>query len=60
MKCRDCHFYNETIPKEKLGLCEVKLPPWIDKLYDPKFKPNIVARTEGCDFGKPKEEDDEL
>lgn len=60
MRCSDCQFYNETIPHQKIGLCEIKLPPWIDKIYDPKFKPNFVDRKHTCDLGKLKTEDDEL
>jgi hypothetical protein len=59
MKCRDCQFYQETYPKEKSGLCNIQMPPWIE-LGDPKFRANMVDAKEGCDLGKPKEDDDEL
>lgn len=60
MKCRDCQFYKETYPKQKSGLCEIRLPPWLDKIHDPKFKPNFVDAKDGCDMGQQRNEDDEL
>lgn len=57
MRCANCHFYNETNPKDKGGLCELKFPPWVDAKAITEST-NIVGRKEGCDFGKPKEDDD--
>lgn len=52
MKCRDCEFYRQTDDKKKIGLCEVKLPAWIEREELTKKKANIVGSTEGCDLGK--------
>lgn len=58
--CRDCEFYTQTDHKKKFGLCEVKLPVWIDRVEITSRKANIVDAKEGCDFGKTKQQDDEL
>ncbi len=58
--CTECRFYKQTDHKKKFGLCEVKLPAWIDRIEITSRKANIVDAKEGCDIGKPIEDDDEL
>lgn len=60
MKCADCHFYDQTDNKKKIGLCEIVMPAWITREELTTKKANIVGANECCDFGKPKQEDDEL
>lgn len=60
MKCKDCKFYRETIPRDQAGVClvasmhggSVQLPAWVEKT-----EANIVSRDEGCTLGQ---QDDEL
>lgn len=56
-QCRDCVFYKETDDKKKYGLCEIKLPPWIDKEAIGQ-KANLVDRKDSCDLGRPATDDD--
>lgn len=56
MRCVNCEFYNQTDDKKKLGLCEIKLPPWIDTKVITDGA-NIVAAKDSCDLGKPKEDE---
>jgi hypothetical protein len=58
--CTNCQFYKMTDPKKKFGLCEVKLPAWIERAELTTKTTNIVGHQEGCDLGKPIEQDDDL
>lgn len=58
MKCADCQFYEQTDNKKRFGICHIELPAWITRDELTTKKANIVGVTEGCDFGKPKEDDE--
>lgn len=56
--CDQCEFYKQTDHKKKIGLCEIKLPAWIDRAEVTSKKANIVGANEGCDFAKPVDDEE--